>query len=205
MATTAVTVAKAATATATTTAGGIAKTFRTGTKKVFLPPHTITFLAPKKNQPPTFARFIVPLTFNKLDMRDYLLHAYKVPVIAVRSLIQQRPIKTAKVGGRIYRPPPIKNMIVELTKPFVWPQRPKDVKPWRSAASKKATDAREEQDKARELLDKTGVMRLRDETNESLDRTRLRREATRLLEKGGWNNKRELDVRFLDKDAVKAN
>ena len=28
------------------------------------------------NSPPNFATFLVPLNLNKLDMRDYLFHAY---------------------------------------------------------------------------------------------------------------------------------
>jgi large subunit ribosomal protein L23 len=80
--------------------------------------------------PPTFASFIVPLNLNKLDLRDYLWHAYGVPVIGVRSYIQQQKIRQSKPNDkriaprRWYRPRSIKKMTVEMESPFVWPAEP---------------------------------------------------------------------------------
>jgi large subunit ribosomal protein L23 len=66
----------------------------------------------------------VPLQFNKLDLRDYLFHAYNVEVNGVRSFINQ-PAPRRKAGrGKWYRPRAQKMMIVELVKPFVWPEPP---------------------------------------------------------------------------------
>ncbi|KAI0409094.1 hypothetical protein F4802DRAFT_547695 [Xylaria palmicola] len=172
------------------------RTFRTGTKKVFLPSHMITFLAPRENQPPTFATFKVPLTFNKFDLRDYLLHAYKTPVLAVRSQLRQQRIKKSKVHGRVYRPPPIKTMTVQLVKPFVWPRAPTDVKPWKSAQAASAMFYEKRAYLLRARLTKTGKISLRDEEKLTEARKNLKDEAKRLLKEGGWNNKRELDPRF---------
>jgi large subunit ribosomal protein L23 len=80
--------------------------------------------------PPTFASFIVPLNLNKLDLRDYLWHAYGVPVISVRSYIQLQKMRQDKPNAsrpaprRWYRPRSIKKMTVEMDRPFVWPAEP---------------------------------------------------------------------------------
>ncbi|TRX98116.1 hypothetical protein FHL15_000761 [Xylaria flabelliformis] len=177
--------------------------FRLGTKKVFLPSHSITFLAPRPNQSPTFATFKVPLTFNKFDIRDYLLHAYNTPVLAVRSQVRQRRDIMKHITGRKFRAPPIKTMTVQLTKPFVWPSMPTDTRPWLLAASTRATDEQTARRRMTMQIRKTGVMPLRDERKESLDRKNLRKEAERLLKEGGWTNRRELDPRFSEKGNVK--
>ncbi|KAF2971094.1 hypothetical protein GQX73_g2428 [Xylaria multiplex] len=195
--------AGAAGAAAEAAAGGLLKTFRTGNKQVFLPSHMVTFLAPRANQPPTFATFKVPLTFNKFDLRDYLLHAYKTPVLGVRSQLRQQRVRKSPTHGRIYRPPPIKTMTVQLTQPFVWPRLPTDTKPWRKPSSAKAM----EQEKSRYAyiagVQKLGRMPLRDEMKESQGRKDLKKEAKRLLKEGGWTNKRDLDPRFSEKGGVK--
>lgn len=80
--------------------------------------------------PPTFASFIVPLNLNKLDLRDYLWHAYGVPVIGVRSYIQMQKLRQDKPGSirisprKWFRPRSIKKMTVEMERPFIWPEVP---------------------------------------------------------------------------------
>ncbi|KAI0967597.1 hypothetical protein F4678DRAFT_444959 [Xylaria arbuscula] len=177
-------------------AGRLLKTFRTGTKQVFLPSHMVTFLAPKPNQPPTFATFKVPLTFNKFDIRDYLLHAYRTPVVGVRAQLRQQRIRKSKTHGRIYRPPPIKTMTVQLTQPFVWPRAPTDVTPWRKKAMERAFAKRQKDHVTQANMRKKGVMPLRDEEKDSLARRNMRAEAKRILKEGVWSNKRDLDPRF---------
>jgi large subunit ribosomal protein L23 len=84
------------------------------------------------------ASFIVPLNWNKLDMKDYLWNAYGVPALSVRSYIQQRRVQQdsdGKVRPRIrywHRPRSVKRMIVEMGDgehggPFVWPDNPEDL------------------------------------------------------------------------------
>ena len=95
------------------------------------PNHVVAFVRPKPRQPPNFATFIVPLQFNKLDFRDYLYHVYNVEVNAVRSFInEQAPQRRHNGEGRWYRPRSQKMMMVELVKPFVWPDVPSDLSPW---------------------------------------------------------------------------
>ncbi|KAI0597865.1 hypothetical protein F4775DRAFT_557784 [Biscogniauxia sp. FL1348] len=170
--------------------------FRIGMKKLFLPDHMITFLRPSANQPAQFATFKVPLRFNKLDLRDYLFHAYNVSVLAVRSHLKQQRVRRSKFHHRIYRPPPIKTMTVELTSPFVWPKQPVDKSPWNSPHTERSDEFRKRQQKTRYELDRLGKMPLYAELPPDKGVTKLRQEAKRLLREGGWRNDRTLDPRF---------
>jgi len=83
--------------------------------------------------PPDVAQFVVPLSINKLDLRDYLHNAYNIEVLNVRSFITQQRIERHKPGfqtSRYYRPKSIKKMTVQLLKPFVYPEEPQDLSPW---------------------------------------------------------------------------
>ncbi|KAI1244433.1 hypothetical protein MGN70_014305 [Eutypa lata] len=182
-------------------AASASRVMRTGKKQVFLPDHMITFLRPKDttNQPPNFATFKVPLTFNKLDLRDYLRHAYDVATLGVRSqLRQQRPRRSRLRGGRVYRPPPIKTMTVELAKPFVWPEAPEDKTPWVSERQARSQETPEKREARQRLMQKTGKMPLRDEMKMPKGRVSLQEEAKRLLKEGRWSNGRALDPKFAD-------
>src|SRR3569833_2283937 len=106
------------------------------------PNHVVALIHPKKPQPHSFASFSVPLKFNKLDLRDYLYHVYDVEVKSVRSMVlptrpQQRIMEGMsdglRVAGSWYRPQPKKIKMVELVKPFVPPEKPKDLTPWDQA------------------------------------------------------------------------
>ncbi|KAI1503919.1 hypothetical protein F5X99DRAFT_406597 [Biscogniauxia marginata] len=177
-------------------AAAATRTFRIGRKKVFLPNHVITFLRPKDYQPPQFATFKVPLTFNKLDLRDYLFHAYNVPVLGVRSQLRAQRIRRSRFHKRIYRPPPIKTMTVELTKPFVWPARPVDKSPWNSVHTERNAQVQSRQRFWERTIQKTGKMPLRKDRPIPSARAALRDEARRLLREGGWENGRALDPKF---------
>lgn len=87
--------------------------------------------------PPTFAKFLVPLHFNKLDMRDYLWHVYGIETVGtIRSYVQQQPLRMDKPGAVLprqrnwYRERSIKKMTVEMDRPFVWPEAPEDLSPY---------------------------------------------------------------------------
>ncbi|KAI0109537.1 hypothetical protein GGR51DRAFT_558228 [Nemania sp. FL0031] len=160
------------------------------------PVHLVTFLAPKPNQPPTFATFKVPLTFNKFDLRDYLFHAYKTPVLAVRSQLRRQAIRRSKRHGRVYRPPPIKTMTVQLTQPFVWPRAPTQTQPWKKQSAANMVKESKERKAYINKLRNSSIVPLRDERKDPEARRDLKTEAKRLLKEGGWNNKRQLDPRF---------
>lgn len=75
---------------------------------------------------------MVPLNMNKLDLRDYLFHAYGVRVFSIRSFVKLSPIRSVEPGSerdlpgkrRHWRPKNTKKMMVQLEKPFVWPEEP---------------------------------------------------------------------------------
>ncbi|KAF3767597.1 hypothetical protein M406DRAFT_338336 [Cryphonectria parasitica EP155] len=179
---------KAVAKAADTAVEGIARKapFRLGQKQVYLPNHIITFLRPKEGQSPTTATFQVPLTFNKLDFRDYLYNVYDVEVNSVRSFInQKRPQQRSLggMGGRWYRPRSQKLMIVDLKKPFVWPERPaeEDMAPWDHALFKNVEGGHEKDvSEAERRVRGTPVLRMYDEKD--LDRARLAKRAKELLE-----------------------
>ncbi|KAI1097761.1 hypothetical protein F4804DRAFT_351184 [Jackrogersella minutella] len=172
------------------------KMFRKGTKQVFLPDHTIAFLRPRENQPPNFATFRVPLTFNKLDLRDYLLHAYNVPVLGVRSQLSQRLPRRSKMHGRIYRPPPVKTMTAQLRQPFVFPKEPEDKAPWNPPQMAARMKLHETREKMQKKAQKAGTFPMRDELPPEPERKQLRKEAQKFLLEGGWDNERTLDPKF---------
>ncbi|KAI1377781.1 hypothetical protein F4677DRAFT_415479 [Hypoxylon crocopeplum] len=177
------------------------KLFKTGTKQVFLPHQTIVFMRSRQNEPPNFATFKVPLTFNKLDIRDYLLHAYNVPVLSVRSQLSQRRPKKKNVTSknvRAVRPPPIKTMTVELQKPFVWPKAPKDSTPWVPEMTRLRNATNERREAQEQKLVKTGNVRLRDEVSLRPERVALKKEAQRVLKEGNWENGQTLDPKFTE-------
>jgi len=110
----------------------------TSTNRLHRPNFHITLHRTPK-QPPNFASFTVPLWFSKLDLRDYLFHAYNVRIQGVRSYVKLQRVtqgKPFKVGTEDYsrpqykrwhRPPSIKKMTVELERPFVWPEPLEDM------------------------------------------------------------------------------
>ena len=81
--------------------------------------------------PPRFATFYVPLYFGKLDLKDYLLQAYKIRTISVRSYVEYRGVtRTRRDGskyGKLRRLQPRKKMTVEMYEPFFWPKEPENM------------------------------------------------------------------------------
>ncbi|KAJ4300328.1 mitochondrial 54S ribosomal protein YmL41 [Collariella sp. IMI 366227] len=163
---------------------------RFGRKQVLLPNHVIAFIRPKPRQPPNLATFVVPLKFNKLDMRDYLYHGYNVEVTAVRSFINQpEPRKRNGTTGKVYRPRAQKMMIAELVKPFVWPSPPVDeeLKPWDNDMF---TKLQKERNSQMERQMNPSNVPVRTEKREAKERTTLREQAKEFMENGGWSNGR---------------
>ena len=97
--------------------------FVAGSKPIYLPFATIKLLRPNAKHTPYQAKFIVPKSFNKLDLRDYLYHIYGLRVLNITSaLMPGKFIRSmpAPYGSR-YREAQIKKMTVDLIDPFVWP------------------------------------------------------------------------------------
>ncbi|EGD90130.1 hypothetical protein H112_02603 [Trichophyton rubrum D6] len=103
-------------------------------KQIYLPDFVLTLIR-TPFLPPRYASFWVPLTFNKLDMKDYMKRVYNVDVIKVRSYVEQQKVTRELPRGRqgvgpMRRPMPKKKMTIEMTEPFVWPEEPEDFGPW---------------------------------------------------------------------------
>lgn len=141
----------------------------------------------------------MPLRFNKLDIRDYLLHAYNVRSVAVRSAVMRRSIRRNAVTMRMQRPPPIKYMTVEMDKPFVWPKEPTatERKAWHNDELEQRLQQQKQYEERAELYQKHGKLPDPTETKRSKDRTMLAQQAKDLLSgKTKWENKRQLDPRW---------
>ncbi|KAB5536052.1 hypothetical protein GE09DRAFT_1141280 [Coniochaeta sp. 2T2.1] len=177
--------------------------FRIGGKQVYLPNHVIAFVRPVENTPPNLATFVVPLTFNKFDLRDYLWNVYNVRCTSVRSFVNQQPIQrkgpVAK-RGRPYRPQPQKMMMAELEKPFYWPERPRgedlpqeyDYQRW-----KEQEDYQKAQRGADSIRGAGEIELLTEKVKEVPGRELLREAARELMEgKKEWSNEVKLDARW---------
>jgi large subunit ribosomal protein L23 len=130
----------------------------------------------------------VPLQFNKLDLRDYLFHAYNVETTSVRSFINQaEPRKKGNHQGSWYRPRAQKMMIAELVKPFVWPEPPAETE--REAFDydmfKKLNKTRQEN--MRMQMNPSDIP-LRTKVPEPKERKLLKEQAEEFLKSGEWKS-----------------
>lgn len=164
-----------------------------GKKQLFLPNHVIAFIRPKPKQPPNLATFVVPLTFNKLDLADYLKHAYDVEVLSVRSWVNQKlPVRKGGYFGRWYRPRSEKMMIAELVKPFVWPDAPA-VEDREGFDHKVFEKMSKERESATKKQSNPADIPLRTQIAVPKERRELRRQAQELLDgKVAWSNGKEV-------------
>ncbi|KAI5195167.1 hypothetical protein E4T42_08527 [Aureobasidium subglaciale] len=167
--------------------------FRVGTKEVFLPNFTIT-LVQTPRMPASFAKFIVPLNMNKLDLRDYLFHVYNVRVVSVRSYIEQQKVTQGKPNApkqqikRWFRPRAIKKMTVELESPFVWPELPNEEDLNENWSTDTHKQAQKDNDKYAEQRG-----RLADTSVDRDERMSMREQAKALLErKEQWKPAQQL-------------
>ncbi|EME78870.1 uncharacterized protein MYCFIDRAFT_212486 [Pseudocercospora fijiensis CIRAD86] len=156
--------------------------FRVGKKELFIPNVNIAFI---RGRLPHEARFQVPLWFSKLDLRDYLWHAYQVEILRVRSYVKQSRVQSGKPHEirpsvrRWHRPKAKKYMTVSLVRPFVWPERSEDHEEW----NRKEVKAGDEE--TRKMQEKLGSMS--DAMVNEERRERMKEQAKALLEgKAKW-------------------
>lgn len=97
--------------------------FTPGSKAIYLPFATVKLLRPNAKHTPYQAKFIVPKSFNKLDLRDYLYHIYGLRVLNVTSALMPGKFVRSMPApyGTRYRDAQVKKMTVDLVDPFVWP------------------------------------------------------------------------------------
>ncbi|CCH58044.1 hypothetical protein TBLA_0A02450 [Henningerozyma blattae CBS 6284] len=96
--------------------------FRVGKTQLYFPNARVVLLRPNAKHTPYQAKFIVPKSFNKLDLRDYLYHVYGLRALNITTQLLHGAI-VKEVKGR-YRGPQIKKMTIEMEHPFIWPAEP---------------------------------------------------------------------------------
>jgi large subunit ribosomal protein L23 len=169
------------------------------------PNHVIAFIRPKRHtQPANLANFLVPLSFNKLDLRDYLWHAYGVRVTSVRSMVQQQPLQkkgpVELAGGHIFRPAAKKMMLAQLESPFVWPERvkPEDLPEEYDYERHRAQEEfKKGQMREAAILQDGQIELLTEREKDVRGRDAMREEARKLLAgETEWKNEVRLDERW---------
>lgn len=96
--------------------------FRVGKTKLFFPTARVILLRPNAKHTPYQAKFIVPKSFNKLDLRDYLYHVYGLRALSVTTQLLHGKMMHQMTGR--FRGPQIKKMTIEMEQPFIWPEEP---------------------------------------------------------------------------------
>lgn len=101
--------------------------FKVGGKKLYFPTARIVLLRPNAKHTPYQAKFIVPKSFNKMDLRDYLYHLYGIRAFKITTqLIAGKYTREGAIAR--HRTPQIKKMTVDLMDPFIWPEEPEKKK-----------------------------------------------------------------------------
>ncbi len=101
--------------------------FKVGGKKLYFPTARVVLLRPNAKHTPYQAKFIVPKSFNKMDLRDYLYHLYGIRAFKITTqLIAGKYTREGAIAR--YRTPQIKKMTVDLLEPFIWPEEPENKK-----------------------------------------------------------------------------
>ncbi|SCU88714.1 LANO_0D02872g1_1 [Lachancea nothofagi CBS 11611] len=119
--------------------------FRVGGTQHYFPKARLVLLRPNAKHTPYQAKFIVPKSFNKLDLRDYLFHVYGLRAMNVTTqLLHGKYTRVNQVMPR-YRAPQIKKMTIDMAEPFIWPAEPKDKDPWGATLVEDLSKYREEQ------------------------------------------------------------
>lgn len=101
--------------------------FRIGRKQVYFPLGRICLLRPNAKHTPYQAKFLVPKSMNRMDLRDYLWHVYGLRALNVTVQLQPGRWRRAPSDLGRYRLPQLKKMTVDMAEPFIWPEIPKKI------------------------------------------------------------------------------
>ncbi|KAI5955746.1 MRP20 [Candida jiufengensis] len=96
--------------------------FTKGKNKVYLPGGRICLLRPNAKHTPYQAKFLVPKSMNKMDLRDYLWNIYGLRALNVTVQLQPATWKRGPQDLARYRIPQLKKMTIDMAEPFVWPE-----------------------------------------------------------------------------------
>ncbi|CDR42981.1 CYFA0S10e04500g1_1 [Cyberlindnera fabianii] len=104
--------------------------FRVGGRKQYFPTARVILLRPNAKHTPYQAKFIVPKSFNRMDLRDYLYHVYGLRAFNITTQLLHAPYTRDGNAVARYRTGQIKKMTIDMTEPFVWPEEPKNKNKW---------------------------------------------------------------------------
>ncbi|KAK6457528.1 ribosomal protein L23-domain-containing protein [Scheffersomyces xylosifermentans] len=96
--------------------------FRVGEKKIYFPQGRICLLRPNAKHSPYQAKFLVPKSMNKMDLRDYLWHVYGLRALNVTVQLLHAKFVRGPYDYARYRGPQYKKMTIDMAEPFVWPE-----------------------------------------------------------------------------------
>ncbi|KAH7587580.1 54S ribosomal protein L41, mitochondrial [Nakaseomyces glabratus] len=119
--------------------------FKVGGKKLYFPKARVILLRPNAKHTPYQAKFIVPKSFNKLDLRDYLFHVYGLRAMNVTTqLLHGRYERAGNIASPRYRGPQIKKMTIDMNEPFIWPEEDTENSLWDHKFAQELNKYREE-------------------------------------------------------------
>ncbi|CCC67763.1 hypothetical protein NCAS_0A12050 [Naumovozyma castellii] len=98
--------------------------FRVGHNRLYFPKARVILLRPNAKHTPYQAKFIVPKSFNKLDLRDYLYHLYGLRAMNVTTQLLPGTYNVMNRLRARFRGPQIKKMTIDMEEPFIWPEEP---------------------------------------------------------------------------------
>lgn len=101
--------------------------FRVGEQQVYFPKGRVCLLRPSAKHTPYQAKFVVPRSFNKMDLRDYLWHCYGLRALRVTSQLLHSKWNRSMDDVARHRGPQYKKMTIDMEQPFIWPDLPEDL------------------------------------------------------------------------------
>ncbi|EAZ63752.2 hypothetical protein PICST_28237 [Scheffersomyces stipitis CBS 6054] len=96
--------------------------FRIGENQIYFPQGRICLLRPNAKHSPYQAKFLVPKSMNKMDLRDYLWHVYGLRALNVTVQLLHAKFVRGPYDYARYRGPQYKKMTIDMAEPFVWPE-----------------------------------------------------------------------------------
>lgn len=104
--------------------------FRVGGKKLYFPTARIILLRPNAKHTPYQAKFIVPKSFNRMDLRDYLYNVYGLRAFNITTQLQHGAFTRDGNAVARYRLGQVKKMTIDMAEPFIWPEEPESKEAW---------------------------------------------------------------------------
>lgn len=98
--------------------------FKIGGNQIYFPQGRICLLRPNAKHTPYQAKFLVPKSMNRIDLRDYLWNIYGLRALNVTVQLMPAKWNRGAFDNARYRVPQLKKMTVDMAEPFIWPDVP---------------------------------------------------------------------------------